>query len=361
MRQHLLGRAALIVTCAGLMAVLGCAALSWYWPSVVPDQSTSELAFSHKRHVDMDIECTACHAALESLAATDVLLPVETTCMSCHDRKQGCELCHGNANAVIPLEARNYGLRFAHETHLREDVNDNGCETCHATVASSTMVAETHWIGAWTCQQCHDSEMGAQERCGMCHDQMQTNGFVPASHDTEWLRRHGTATSSSVTLCDVCHRGGVRADFVDGPSAPKTTLAADHAQRGPVGDCADCHLADVWTQRIHQPGYLQSHPLDARFDTTTCESCHQRDECRACHAASGLTYSDAHPPGFILNHAAEARRDLGSCTACHTEDSCIACHQSANPHPAGWDLEITAQNRSLCLKCHAGVGISDLD
>ncbi len=214
MREGSLPRALLLVACACLTVVVGCATLTWYRPPSPPDQSTSELVFSHKRHIDMEIECAACHSASESVTAKDVLLPVERTCMACHHRTQGCELCHGNANAVTPLEPRDYGLRFPHQTHLREDVNADGCDACHAAVAASVRVAETYSIGLSTCQPCHDSDMTAQERCGMCHEEMHTGSFVPVSHNAEWRRGHAAAASTSISLCDVCHRGGIRADFI---------------------------------------------------------------------------------------------------------------------------------------------------
>ena len=361
MTRQLLNRTLVFGACASLTLVMGCAALSWYARSQAPDQSSSELVFSHKRHADMDIECAACHSAAVSAVAKDVLLPAEETCMACHSRAQGCELCHGNANMVAPLQPRDYGLKFAHDTHVRADVNPEGCVTCHASVATSTAVSDTHWIGPSDCQACHSDDMAKADSCGMCHAQMASAGFVPASHDAEWLARHASVASDHPTLCDVCHRGGVRADFVGGPAAPQMVVVADHSRRWPVNDCADCHMADVWPNTVHDAGYLQSHPLDARFDTTTCESCHAVDECRSCHAAAGFTYFEAHPPGFMFSHAAEARRELGACTACHTENSCLACHQSTSPHPAGWDLEITDSNRGLCLQCHAGENIGRLD
>lgn len=64
--------------------------------------------FSHVKHHDM--ECADCHAADESLASTDVLLPKIETCRNCHGGGEstalvpsGCIMCHGFHSPDQPL------------------------------------------------------------------------------------------------------------------------------------------------------------------------------------------------------------------------------------------------------------------
>ncbi|MBM3214731.1 hypothetical protein FJZ36_07445 [Candidatus Poribacteria bacterium] len=317
--------------------------------------SRSELVFSHERHVNMDIACADCHAADKSTQAADDLIPREESCMRCHDRTQGCELCHKDVDHVTPIQPRSYGFRFVHTTHLKPDVNPNGCDTCHAALRKSTDANDSFPIGLSQCRSCHQhqDDMSRGDRCGTCHDTLSPRRALPASHTTDWLTQHAGAAARSGSLCDVCHRGTVRADFVQGPHVSESVATANHATSGPVADCADCHRADVWSSSVHDAGYLQTHPTDALRSAVTCESCHARDECQSCHAQAGLTYLGTHPPTFMFDHASEARRNLGACAACHQESQCITCHQTINPHGDGWDDDRLGRNMALCGKCHS--------
>jgi hypothetical protein len=329
--------------------LIGCAVLRMRPTSNDPQ---SELVFSHARHAQMDIECGSCHPAETSVLAADRLLPSEESCMTCHHREQGCELCHQNAARVVKLVPNDYGLRFSHVPHLRADVNPQGCAACHAAVEASTAVAQTYPIGQQGCQTCHREEMSSAPKCGYCHERLTPKTFVPVTHRSDWLREHASAAATSGGLCDVCHRGTIREDAPRGPALPKRPVPDSHVQAGDVHDCAGCHQADVWPLSVHDSNYLQSHWMDAAIETTTCESCHRREECMSCHRESVTSFASAHPPTFLFDHAADARRALGTCATCHEETTCVACHQSANPHPPGWEIEITAQNRALCVKCH---------
>ncbi|MBY8976273.1 cytochrome c3 family protein [Rhodobacteraceae bacterium NNCM2] len=58
-------------------------------PALLQRQWMPRANFSHKRHEEM--ECTSCHAAPESKAATDVLMPQISTCRECHKIEAGRE------------------------------------------------------------------------------------------------------------------------------------------------------------------------------------------------------------------------------------------------------------------------------
>ena len=337
-----------------LLLVGGCAVWQLTWLGPVANDAKSELIFSHERHAEMEIECIECHEpAFTSTVAADRLLPMEATCMECYDREEGCELCHGNANAVVVLEPRDYGIEFPHEVHLKKDVNPDGCDRCHPDVAKSTQVAQTYPIRVADCRSCHESEMADAARCGSCHDAQTAASYLPISHDADWLARHATSVADGGELCNVCHRGTVRAAYLDGPT-PLAGAAplADHAQSADVAACADCHEADVWPERVHEDNFLSMHSLEARIGATSCESCHAREECTACHAEAGLVATDVHPTGFLVGHEETARQRLATCAACHEETYCLTCHMTTKPHPEGWDGDISAATEKVCRQCH---------
>lgn len=313
----------------------------------------SELVFSHDRHGKMDIECAECHDVATAVSHDD-LIPREADCMPCHSREQGCELCHGNANLVQPRPADFRDLRLKHATHIKPDVNPDGCARCHPDVSRSERVTDSYSVPQRVCSECHSDDMGSADRCGYCHDQMGTTAFLPVSHNASWLTEHASATKGEDDLCEVCHRGSVRADFVRGPATPEFVITSDHAQTAQVDACADCHLGDVWPDAVHDDNYLQHHSIDASLTTSTCESCHQRDECMACHIETGVQFADIHPAGFIFDHGSEARMRLETCAVCHEESTCIECHSEVSPHPDGFEAESSSMNAALCGKCHTG-------
>ncbi|NOY06464.1 MAG: cytochrome c3 family protein, partial [Chlorobi bacterium] len=47
--------------------------------------SDGHIRFSHKTHVDNEVECTTCHEATESISAKDNLVPKPEVCVDCHD------------------------------------------------------------------------------------------------------------------------------------------------------------------------------------------------------------------------------------------------------------------------------------
>jgi hypothetical protein len=351
MRRVVASRAKVLLAAIAFLVFAGCVALK---VREVLSPPSDDLIFSHDRHTRLDIECLDCHEASKSVLASDDLIPREASCMKCHDRTQGCELCHKETGKITVRRPRDFGLRFNHTHHLKPDVNPNGCATCHPELAKATVVGSMHPITVKHCLDCHASDMSTGEACGQCHARFGSGRFLPVSHNTTWMQSHGKTAAKSGVLCDVCHRGTIRADFSQGPSIPAYSVLANHAENGEVRDCAGCHRADVWSENVHEHDYLQSHGFDAVRGTTTCESCHRREECRACHERTSLTFGDIHPPGFILDHGVEARRELGACAACHEEDRCRSCHQVVNPHPDGWEPEMTDANRALCVKCHPG-------
>lgn len=340
---------------AGILLLGGC--VFWRMQETLSPPS-DDLIFSHERHVRMDITCLDCHEASKSVLASDDLIPREPSCMKCHDQTQGCELCHREPGKITVRSPRDFGLKFNHARHLEAQTNPNGCETCHPEIARATTVGAMRPITVMHCLECHRSEMSDGKRCGQCHTRFERGRSLPISHDAQWMETHGRTAAKAGVLCDVCHRGTIRADFVQGPSVPAFSVLPNHAGSGDVRDCADCHRADVWSSNVHESNYLQSHGFDALRGTTTCESCHRRDECRTCHEQAPIPFGEVHPPGFTLEHGVEARRELGACASCHAEERCRSCHQVVNPHPRGWEPEMTPGNRALCTLCHPG-GVDD--
>lgn len=136
-------------------------------------------------------------------------------------------------------------------------------------------------------------------------------------------------------------------------------------------DCVACHTADLGEAfQVHPPNFAIVHSIDAKINAQDCTSCHQPQSfCAECHMRSGVSAIDGfrppvraefHPPGWSdpaqpNNHGVMARRDINDCASCHQERDCVTCHVNINPHPPEFQLNcrgwINADPRP-CAQCH---------
>lgn len=168
-------------------------------------------------------------------------------------------------------------------------------------------------------------------------------GEPPADHRGDYLHRHGTAARANPERCASCHT---------------------------ENSCLRCHAGDAPPQKIHPPGFLAYHPIDAQNDPGSCGTCHAAETfCKDCHQLSRFTSSGGgqvapgvgfHPASWLggapgPEHGRAARRDLTSCTSCHTEADCVQCHAGVNPHPPRWTGQcgkVMRANPKSCARCH---------
>lgn len=140
-------------------------------------------------------------------------------------------------------------------------------------------------------------------------------------------------------------------------------------------DCVACHTAELAEPfQIHPPNFTVIHAVDAKLSPQNCTSCHQTQTfCTECHMRSGVSAIDGfeppvraefHPPGWLEpsqpnNHGVAARRNITDCASCHQERDCVTCHVNINPHPPEFQLNcrnwIKADPRP-CAECHGDLG-----
>jgi hypothetical protein len=106
----------------------------------------------------------------------------------------------------------------------------------------------------------------------------------------------------------------------------------------------------------HKGGWVDSHGIQAQVQMndpgqsgTICLTCHEKNDCIACHATR--------PPRDHTNywrttgHGITASVNRERCMICHRQDYCVRCHNETAPrsHTAGW------VNRH-CQWCHLSGG-----
>lgn len=229
-----------------------------------------DVIFSHAKHEQAGVGCTACHGDVEAAVdLSSILAPSMTDCTSCHVEQQAA----------------------------------SDCRTCHSVL--DTDVAPSTHAQAWmlTHGQVVRAELGhTVDDCAMCHTETSCvechKDTAPASHNNAWrLRAHGIAASMDRESCDTCHT---------------------------TDSCVRCHED---SRPISHVGSF------AQPRNTHCLGCHeplqQEQGCAVCHTSTPSHFSatslpDDHSPAMNCRqcHGVEAplpHVDNGS--------ACIFCHK----------------------------------
>ena len=137
-------------------------------PSVQP------IAYSHKQHIALGLQCLDCHIYADMSAAAT--LPSVRKCMLCHAKIAAAKpeikklAAFAASKREVPWQ-RVYGfepeasVKFQHAPHIRAKV---ACARCHGdmTQASTAELLVKHNMG--TCLSCHRQNK-ATEDCAACH------------------------------------------------------------------------------------------------------------------------------------------------------------------------------------------------
>ena len=138
-----------------------------------PAQTTSQpVAFSHKRHSQLQLECDVCHPT--ALTGELAQMPVASDCLNCHETIHSKSSLNQTLtsfqkeNKPVPWH-RLYKLPefifFSHQRHLAARV---ACQTCHGPVRSRDVLWQEKDISMESCVGCHKLR-NASVDCNVCH------------------------------------------------------------------------------------------------------------------------------------------------------------------------------------------------
>ena len=164
------------VTAVCVSALLGGA---WFVGVAVVTNSEAAVvqpvAFNHKAHVDVGMECADCHAYYDTQTFSG--LPTIQDCLSCHDEaiteSKEEEAIRSAAAAGEPLTWRRLytvpdHVYYSHRRHVAAEGVE--CATCHGAIAESTRPPPRALtdLSMDFCLNCH-KQTGASEDCIACH------------------------------------------------------------------------------------------------------------------------------------------------------------------------------------------------
>lgn len=144
--------------------------------AVNPRVSASDqpIAYSHRQHIDLGLQCLDCHSFADTGAAATI--PSVRKCMLCHAKIATGKpeikklAAFADSRREVPWQ-RVYGfprealVKFQHAPHARAKI---GCATCHGDMehATTAELLVKHDMG--TCLSCH-RRYKATEDCAACH------------------------------------------------------------------------------------------------------------------------------------------------------------------------------------------------
>lgn len=378
-----------------LVIAIGYLMFAAFTPQTSPGDELNNkniIKFSHKLHADVT-DCASCHTAVPtSTSLSDRLLPNHDNCSTCHDvsDEKNCTTCHYDG-VYEELNQPKTEIIFNHSFHL--DKQSLKCENCHKGVTDVEYAEDAEQPNPImeNCYSCHNDTKVATNACEACHTS--TADLLPQSHKSiDFMDTHRFAAQEIDANCIMCHNENNNScetchDATSGISEKNN--ASDFYQPYAPNNFVDGAKQQQIT-RVHQLNYRFTHGIDAKLNSTECQSCHQIETfCVKCHASEKEDYAlggvvplSHIQPNFTTlgvgsgggEHAVLARRDIESCVSCHdvqgADPTCITCHldsdgiKGTNPktHPAGFMHDIHGDWHdsagSICFNCHTSASPS---
>ena len=385
-------RAALFVSIAGIFLFLFFSGFNFPQEQNHVRNNKSIIKFSHKKHIEAEVECVDCHSkAQESETISSDLMPTMDKCADCHDTEdeKNCNTCHYK-DVYEPLISKESPVLFNHKFHISEEKLE--CNDCHSGIATVDygFQSPSTFPEMKTCSKCHSSEKTATLACNACHTS--TFDLLPQTHKVaDFKTDHKFLAESSDADCATCHSNQ---DFCVDCHASTTNIDENNSAKNFYTPYSPHNsLTGLKNQKLnfrHDLNYVYNHGIDAMSKSSECQTCHQTETfCVDCHHADkedflleGSMPKNHLAPNFTTlgvgsgggEHAKLAARDIESCASCHDTDMedpvCITCHvdndgiKGTNPktHPAGFMRDVDGDwhydDNSLCYSCHVTASAS---
>lgn len=344
------------------------------------------IRFSHALHKDLT-DCRTCHSsAAESTSLKERLFPDHDNCGECHevDNDNECNTCHFE-DKYEPLKQKDPDLFFNHNFHVTEQ--GMNCEDCHKGLGEVdySMSAEQPNPLMENCYSCHNNLTIASNACESCH--ISSANLLPQSHkNNSFLQTHKFDARTLNANCIMCHDNVTNSCdecHVASNVITEVNLPDDFYQPYVPRNFSDGAVKQQ-IARVHELNYRFIHGIDAKGQTSECQSCHEVETfCANCHqseggdfAMGGIMPASHLKSGFFTlgagsgggDHAVLAKRDIERCTSCHdtqgADPTCINCHldsdgiKGTNPktHATGFMKDEFGDwhgsQGSVCYNCH---------
>ncbi|MCH6575543.1 MAG: cytochrome c3 family protein, partial [Bacteroidetes bacterium] len=290
------------------------------------------LKISHKIHLAIpNVNCATCHeGTATSILSSDVLLPTNEVCLTCHKSDSPELVQSGNLKFIL----KEPELNFNHKYHTV--TRELPCFVCHVNVKDVDILTEANMPPMTTCFNCHNDKVAPTD-CSWCH--INEDELRPEFHTADWLHKHPFKFNSAVFKpeenCLMCHQENWCQDCHVGSQLAKSSSKSV----APFYQSTERGKKPQSIGRVHSLNYRFLHPIEAKGKDRFCTTCHDFTEfCVECHRDDENQFmpkwhqGSDWAPSIILGgrHADFARRDLERCMGCHDVQGqatiCLRCH-----------------------------------
>jgi hypothetical protein len=247
-----------------------------------------------------EIECTTCHAGMETLQE---LRATPQDCFSCHAKDDfhagqmgtTCGVCHTSAGwlpAVFDHSQTAFVLFGKHA--------ETACRDCHADHPYKGTPRDC--FSCHSADDAHAGELGSD--CAACHSPV---GWVLATFDHNKSAFPLTGAHQSLT-CESCH---ANRRYKGTPTACAGCHSDPAYHAGLFGaNCASCHNTARWLPASFNGAH--SFPMN-HGQANACRDCHPSTlntwTCYTCHSQSDID----------KEHRKEGIGDYANCLRCHPD------------------------------------------
>jgi hypothetical protein len=149
--------------------------------------------------------------------------------------------------------------------------------------------------------------------------------------------------------CGKCHPGKGESEALQMRQVPTMGVCMD-CHTTPLADsgCYACHSTLEGKQPAnHDLNWSETHGLSAIGGASDCSSCHQEQDCEACHSAIQMEKT-VHPANYEFTHAGDFLGFTTDCSTCHAmPEDCRTCHKLNATMPMTHNMPGWASERQL--------------
>jgi len=212
-KHNTLARLTLLLFVAGGAGFLGVMDLIHRSPYVRYTKVRREqpIAFSHKHHTNLGIDCRYCHTSVETSSFANI--PPTQTCMNCHNvmwkdspmlEKVRASWESGESIEWTRVHDLPDFVYFNHSMHVNHGI---GCATCHGRVDQMPLTWKEKPLYMKWCLECHRNPENFVRPADKIFDMAFDPKSLPLETRQQLVADYGIDTSNHrLTNCAICHR-----------------------------------------------------------------------------------------------------------------------------------------------------------
>lgn len=280
-------------------------------------------------------------------------------------------------------------IKHSHQFHAETGAD---CESCHASIQTSTRSSDNNLGKMTQCYECHDQK---KTECSVCHVEPGEPYSSFENPKRELVFDHQEHVGELKIACVTCHVDIAKKDYTNVRTLPPMeTCTGCHNGTKASDQCEACHTDIRFIRPAdHDAGFVRTHKrIVASSSDANCLMCHTQSSCQECHeggqisrmkkaneweasrgssalgTGSGQIGQNVHALDYMVTHRFDFKAKTQDCQSCHeAETFCVTCHSGSGKatRPAwhnvagfvgtggGFHASLAKKDMESCVICHA--------